>query len=120
MSMPMPVRSVIVAGLIAAWLGVAPAPAGVASLARPEGRVMLVVSGAIENTNAEGEARFDRSMLESIGLTTLVTTTPWTDGDVRFEGVLARDLMAAVGAKGESILAVALNDYKTQLPLSDF
>ena len=120
MPMRKPFRHVIVAVLFAGFLGVASTQASAAALAHPEGRVILVVSGAIEHTNAGGEARFDRSMLESIELTTLVTTTPWTEGDVRFQGILARDLMAAVGAGGEHVFAVALNDYKIRLPLSDF
>jgi hypothetical protein len=48
------------------------------------------------------------------------TSTPWTDGRPVFEGVLMSELLKRVGAKGESITAVALNDYKVTLPVSDF
>ena len=91
-----------------------------ADLAAPSGPVMFVVSGAIANTNGGGQARFDQAMLERIGLATLVTTTPWTEGRIAFEGVRARDLMAAVGATaGREVTAVALNDYKVTIPGAD-
>ena len=96
-----------------------PSPVAAAELAQPAGPVILVVSGAIANTNGRGEARFDQAMLEELGVSALVTTTPWTDGRIRFEGVLARDLMAAVGAQGREVTALALNDYKTTMPLAD-
>jgi hypothetical protein len=38
---------------------------------------------------------------------------------VRYEGVLARDLMKQVGATGSKLLATALNDYLAEIPLSD-
>ena len=94
--------------------------ASVVALEPAKGPVILVVSGAIANTNAPGEARFDQAMLERLGLTTVVTETAWTEGQVKFEGVRARDLMAAVGAKGREVLAIALNDYKAPIPMSDF
>jgi hypothetical protein len=59
-------------------------------------------------------------MLERLGLTTLATTTTWTEGTVTFEGVLARKVMAAAAAKGSEAEAVALNDYKARIPLADF
>jgi len=86
----------------------------------PKGPVMLVVSGAIAKTNAAGEARFDQAMLEKLGVASLATTTTWTEGVVTFEGVRARDLMAAVDPKGTEVQAVALNDYKATIPLADF
>ena len=36
-----------------------------------------------------------------------------------FTGPLLRDVMALVKAQGEQIRAVALNDYRVKLPLSD-
>ena len=40
--------------------------AGAAELPEPQGPVILEVRGAIENTNGEGVAAFDREMLESL------------------------------------------------------
>ncbi len=97
----------------------APAPAG-ETLPQPSGRVILTISGAIENTNGDGVARFDRAMLERIGVTEVNTSTSWTDGVTKFEGVLARDLLKAVGATGDRVSARALNDYAIDIPFSDF
>ena len=111
-------RNVASAALTAAMLVLVPLAASAQSLGTPQGPVILTVSGAIDH--ADGAARFDHAMLARIGTTTLKTTTPWTEGVTTFEGVLARDLMAAVGAAGESVLAVALNDYEKEIPVSDF
>ncbi len=85
----------------------------------PEGRVILIVGGEISNANVDDTMQFDRAMLEAFDLHTVVTETPWTDGDVTFEGVLLRDILDAVGATGNTIAAVALNDYTATIPASD-
>jgi hypothetical protein len=93
---------------------------GADALPRPTGVVVLTVSGHIANANVNAEARFDRTMLEKLGVRTLRTSTTWTTGTKTFEGVLARDVMAATGAKGTEVRAVALNDYAVVIPLADF
>ena len=90
------------------------------ALPRPTGAVVLTVSGSIANTNVNSEARFDRAMLEKLGVRTLRTSTIWTTGIKTFEGVLVRDVMKAVGAKGTEVRAVALNDYAVTIPMADF
>ena len=47
------------------------------------------------------------------------TQTPWYPSAVTFTGPLLRDVLAAVGAKGTKIAAVAFNDYKTEIPADD-
>lgn len=89
-------------------------------LPEPEGPIILTVSGSIGRTSDGTKAYFDLAMLESLGTVTVETTTPWTEGVQRFEGVLARDVIAAVQASGESVLAGALNNYIAELPVSDF
>lgn len=85
----------------------------------PAGPVLLTIAGAIEVTNGPGEARFDRKMLEGLGLATIRTATPWTDGVKVFEGVRLRAVLERVGAKGPRLHAVALNDYEITLPAED-
>lgn len=97
--------------------GTAPAVAGSAA---PGGAPILVVSGKIANPNDGDVARFDRDTLETIGIVRLTTLTPWDDGPVEFEGVSMRSLMRFVGAKGTEVLATALDDYRTLIPISDF
>ena len=90
------------------------------ALPKPTGPILLSVTGAIGVTNAEGGATFDLAMLEAIGKTTTVTSTAWTEGESTFEGVLLSDLMERVGATGTTAVAVALNDYKVDIPAEDF
>lgn len=110
----------LAAALLAVLLLGPPAAAPAAALAEPEGRVILTVSGKIRNRNSGADARFDRAMLERIGEQDLRTTTPWTDGKQTFRGVLVRDLLAAVGAWGDTVHAIAINDYSYRIPVSDF
>ncbi len=86
-------------------------------LAKPSGPVILTVTGHIAQTNAPGRAEFDRAMLETLGIETLTTTTSWTDGPQRFEGVRASTLLKAVGAEGTTVEAIALNDYVAEIPI---
>lgn len=86
----------------------------------PTGKVLLIAKGAITLTNVGAEAHLDREGLESIGMTKIVTRTPWTRGETVFEGVLARDVMRVLGATGKTAQAIAANDYKVTIPLTDF
>jgi hypothetical protein len=95
-------------------------PAGAETLPAPAGEVILTIDGAIANTTDGKDARFDVAALEALGLTTITTSTPWTDGAVAYEGVLGRVLMEHVGAKGSKLVARALNDYIADIPMSDF
>ncbi len=95
-------------------------PASATVLVMPAGKKILTITGKITNTNDGDAAVFDRPMLEALGLDQFETTTPWYNGPVRFEGVRMQRLMQAVGASGESVTAVALNDYTTELPIADF
>lgn len=90
------------------------------TLAVPTGDPLLVIEGEIENTNVDGEAHFDRQMLEALGTVEIVTNTPWYTGAATFEGVPLAKLMEHVGATGTEIEAIALNDYRTTIPISDF
>src|SRR5262245_16803948 len=80
------------------FLFAATSPAGAETLPAPAGEVILTVDGLIANTTDGKEARFDVAALEALGLTTVKTSTPWTDGAVTYEGVLGRVLMEHVGA----------------------
>lgn len=96
-----------------------------AQLEQPSAAVILSVSGNISASNGRNAmgsavANFDLAMLQALPQTEILTTTPWTDGVQRFEGVLMRDLLERVGAEGGQVRAIALNDYEAVLPRSDF
>jgi len=93
--------------------------AGAHALDKPTGRVILTIEGAINQTNNGPLAQFDMKMLEKLPQHSFSTQTPWYPDLVTFTGPLLRDVLAAVGAKGSKITAVALNDYKTEIPVED-
>lgn len=109
--------------LALAMLGTATRPAARAmasALPVPSSDIILTISGKISVTNRQNTAVFDRPMLEGLGMSSFTTTTPWYDGRITFEGVPMASLMQAVGARGETVTALALNDYATEIPMSDF
>ncbi|HEY9058381.1 MAG TPA: oxidoreductase [Aurantimonas sp.] len=89
-------------------------------LASPAGKPILTISGNIEVTNAGDSAEFDRAMLEALGMVSFETMTPWYDEPVTFEGVRLDKLMTLVGATGDRVQAIALNDYAIEIPMVDF
>lgn len=87
---------------------------------KPAGKVLLTISGHIENTNDGGKAVFDLASLEKLGMVSFQTTSPWYNGRTTFMGISLQKLMDYVGAKGSVVKVTALNDYTTEIPLSDF
>jgi len=95
-----------------------------ASLPVAETSPLLKISGGITHTNFDSrtgaEAHFDYALLQALPRKMLFTSTVVTDGVHRFEGFLMRDLLDKVGAKGETVVATALNDYVIRIPKADF
>jgi hypothetical protein len=89
------------------------------TLEAPEGATLLTVTGAIEETNSEGAARFDRAMLEAMEPEAFTTTTTWTEGPQDFTGVLLSDLLERLGVTEGTLRAMAINDYAVDIPVSD-
>lgn len=85
----------------------------------PKQRPVLTVTGNIQHTNRDGRALFDMAMLEALPQSTFTTMTPWEKEPITFSGPLLRDVLAAVGAQGKELRAVALNDYRVAIPASD-
>jgi hypothetical protein len=111
----------VIIGALAGLMGMAVASLAIADpLPVPTEKPILTIAGKISITNKNGEAQFDRPMLESLGLLTVETTTPWYTGPVKFEGVSLDKLMKLVGASGERVDVVALNDYSSEIPIADF
>ncbi len=110
-------KSALAAVLLAFLPLIGAAHAG--GLAPPSGKPVLTVSGAISVTNAPEGAVFDLAMLQAMPKAEFHTKTIWTDGDTTFTGVRLKDLLAAVGASGKTLHAIALNDYAVEIPVSD-
>jgi hypothetical protein len=107
------------AGIATLCAGGAIGRAAPSRLAAPTEKPILTIAGKIGLTNKGETAQFDRAMLESLGMVSFATTTPWYKGAVTFEGVPLRKVMESVGASGERIVAVALNDYSVEVPMDD-
>lgn len=90
----------------------APAPA-------PTGRVVLSIGGKVRRTNAEGRLDLDMAALEALPQKSFTTATPWYKEPVSFTGPLLREVLALAEADGAKLTAVALNDYKVELPVDD-
>lgn len=85
----------------------------------PTGNVVLTVSGQISETNMDGSFVFDMEMLEALPQYGFVTNTPWHPEAHEFSGPLLREVLARVGAEGDTVQAIALNDYKVDIPIED-
>src|SRR4051812_30847183 len=95
-------------------------PAEAEPLAKPAGgEIVLTISGAIANSNGDGNVFLDLALLKTLPARRIVTETPWTKGPHTFTGVPLETLMEWVGAKGETITAGALNDYSVEVPIKD-
>lgn len=101
------------------WLTGLVTTASAQDLPTPQGEVILTIDGAIAHTNVDGTAQFDRKMLEGLGVVDVTTGTPWFDGKMTFSGAPLAAVLERVGAQGDMIKAVALNDYETDIPVSD-
>lgn len=113
------------------------ASATAAELGAPAGAVLVTIYGAIDNTNrgpldpfADGllaaqEAQFDRAaefdlaMLEALGMRTVKTGYRDWGASYVFEGPLLKDLMEAVGARGELIRIYGVDGYSGEIPMGD-
>ena len=106
-------------GVLGFAMGLSLSALGEETLAPPQDRVILTVTGAISNTSRPGRAEFDLAHLEHLGVSKLVTWTPWTEGDQVFVGVALADLLTHLGATGTRIHATASNNYEVTFPAGD-
>lgn len=99
--------------------GLLAATSAALALDPPKQRPVLTVTGNIEHTNRDGRALLDMAMLERLPQVSFITMTPWEKEPIAFSGPLLRDVLAAVGAEGKELRAVALNDYRVAIPATD-
>lgn len=81
---------------------------------------LLQITGAISPANPHGRADVDMTLLKTLPLHSLRTSTVVTDGILKFDGVLMRDLLNHIGARGKTVTATALNGYEVDIPIKDF
>ena len=85
----------------------------------PQGAVILTVSGNIGVKNPADAALFDAALLDALPQHSFVSTTPWLKHPATFTGPLLKDVLQALKAQGTRLKALALNDYKIDIPLED-
>ena len=85
----------------------------------PQGAVILTVSGKIGVKNSADAALFDAALLDALPQHSFVSTTPWLKHPATFTGPLLKDVLQALKAQGTTLKALALNDYKIDIPLDD-
>ena len=89
------------------------------TLGAPAGIPVLTLRGKVQRTNQADSAVFDMAMLESVAQHSFTTKTPWFKQPRKFTGPLLRDLLALVGAHGNTLRVAALNDYRIDVPTDD-
>lgn len=88
-------------------------------LAKPQGQVVLTVSGSISNKNDGDTAVFDLDMLRAMPSETYTTTTIWTEGVQELKGVPLIALLEELGADGDTLKTIAINDYAVDFPIDE-
>jgi hypothetical protein len=110
------------AAAVSAFCLFVPVQTGIAhaqqEFAPPTGEVMLKIDGKVAAKNSEEGLLLDLAMLKAMPVTTIKTTTQWTEGMQTFTGVSLKLLLDTVGADGTTVSAVALNDYIVPLDIA--
>lgn len=88
-------------------------------LSQPSGEVILKISGNLKVSNVDGEAHFDRQMIEKLVTKTIVTANHVVSKSTRYEGPVLADLLNQLGAEGDTVIVTALDDYSAEIKRSD-
>jgi hypothetical protein len=94
-------------------------PAKNAALRAPTQPVLLTITGQITRRNLGESAAFDAAMIDSLPAHEFRTWSPWFKEPMTFRGPRLKTVLEAVGAKGQTLHMVALNDYAVDVPISD-
>ena len=85
-----------------------------------EPKVILTLTGKVQKRAGTEAIDFDMAMLAKLPPASFNTKTPWYTQPRKFTGVLLRDLLASVGGTGSTLKAMALNDYRVEIPAVDW
>ncbi|TNE35473.1 MAG: oxidoreductase [Alphaproteobacteria bacterium] len=80
-------------------------------------QMRLAITGKI--TSEHGAIYYSPGDLSASTPTEIVTSSPWTVGKTRFRGVLLRDILKGVDARGTKLRATAIDGYSVEIPISD-
>lgn len=117
--LPRAMRRPLLLALTAAALACAGGGALAQATPPAKAKVVLSVTGKVAKPTVEGRADFTMAQLEALPQQSFTTSTPWFKQPVKFTGPLLRDVLAAAGAQGSTLGAIALNNYKVDIPFED-
>lgn len=89
---------------------------GKVSATGPERLLTISTEGT---ASKQRTVHFDRAALEALPQRTFRTNSPWTKQPRAYTGPLLRDVLAAAGAQGTQLHALALNEYQVEIPFDD-
>jgi hypothetical protein len=107
-------RSCMVLGMVL----LAAASQGVLAADPPE-KIVLTVVGKLSKPSEQDKKTFTMAQLEQLPQVTFTTSTPWYPKPVTMTGPLLRTVLEAAGAHGSKLTAVALDNYKVDIPFDD-
>jgi hypothetical protein len=124
--MPRPARrtALLAIGVLLSEVALAQAPRSAppgksVALRAPTQAVLLTFTGQISRRNLGEVAAFDAAMIDSLPTHEFRTWSPWFKEPMTFRGPRLKTVLDAVGAKGQTLHMVALNDYAVDIPVSD-
>lgn len=85
----------------------------------PAGTILLSISGISPNDGHAITAEYDLAALQALPKTSFTTTTTWTSGPQQFDGVSLKVLLDTLGVTKGVVVATAINQYQTEIPVSD-
>lgn len=83
-------------------------------------KVVLTIAGNVQKRAGVVTLDFDMAALARLPQHSFFTKTPWYAKPRKFTGVLLKDLLASVGGSGHTLRAMALNDYRAEIPAEDW
>ncbi len=83
-------------------------------------KVILTITGNVQKRAGVDSIDFDMAALAKLPQTSFSTKTPWYAQPRKFTGVSLKDLLASVGGTGTLLKALALNDYRVEIPAEDW
>jgi hypothetical protein len=105
----------------AAWgLAAAGLPVRAQDVPAAAAKVILTLTGKLQKRAGVDAIDFDMATLAKLPQTSFSTKTPWYAQPRKFTGVLLKDLLASVGGTGSMLRAMALNDYRVEIPAEDW
>lgn len=80
-------------------------------------QTILTLSGKVNE--GRGPLYWSLQDVQRLPQHSFTTGTPWSTGAHTYSGPLLRDLLQSAGARGGTLNAAALNDYKIAIPVED-